>query len=205
LAQLSEQDTLSVEDSITRFIASLIPVHQLGALHSGDKHNLVVVHTLAQAALIRLFYLRAEVDQLWNEKCVLAARGMLLVIGQVSDMDIEFLDPIVGVSLPYPVSSLADSELQCCWASAAHVFVREIAQMESWSPAASNEIGSHVGTITTALSRLSMTFPLAGMLPMMGHHGTRVFITFFCRLPGFTTSIITWLGLTLPILSTTVS
>jgi hypothetical protein len=69
------------------------------------------------------------------------------------------------------VSSLADSELQCCWASAAHVFVREIAQMESWSPAASNELGSHVGTITTALSRLSMTFPLAGMVPRMGYHG----------------------------------
>jgi hypothetical protein len=64
------------------------------------------------------------------------------------------------------VSSLADPELQCCWASAAHVFVREIAQMESWSPAASNELGSHVGTITTALSRLSMTFPLAGMVPI---------------------------------------
>jgi hypothetical protein len=101
LTQLSEQDALSVEDSITRFIASLIPVHQLAALHTSDKHHLIVVHTLAQAALIRLFYHRAEVDQLWNEKCVLAARGMLLVISQVSDMDIEFLDPIVGVRLPW--------------------------------------------------------------------------------------------------------
>jgi hypothetical protein len=108
LNQLSEQDTLSVEDSVTRFIASLIPVHQLGALHSGDRHNLIAVHTLAQAALIRLFYLRAEVDQLWNEKCLLAARGVLLVIGQVSDMDIEFLDPIVGVSLYHPSLWVSD-------------------------------------------------------------------------------------------------
>jgi hypothetical protein len=98
LAQLSEQDTLSVEDSINRFIVSLIPVHQIGALHASDKHNMIVVHTLAQAALIRLYYLRAEVDQLWSEKCILAARNMLLIIGQVSDMDIEFLDPIVAVS-----------------------------------------------------------------------------------------------------------
>ena len=98
LAQLSEQDTLAVEDSINRFIVSLIPVHQIGALHASDKHNMIVVHTLAQAALIRLYYLRAEVDQLWSEKCILAARGMLLIIGQVSDMDIEFLDPIVAVS-----------------------------------------------------------------------------------------------------------
>lgn len=98
MAQLSEQDTLAVEDSINRFIVSLIPVHQIGALHASDKLNMIVVHTLAQAALIRLFYLRAEVDQLWSEKCILAARGMLLIIGQVSDMDIEFLDPIVGVS-----------------------------------------------------------------------------------------------------------
>lgn len=148
LAQLSEQDTLSVEDSINRFIVSLIPVHQIGALHASDKHNMIVVHTLAQAALIRLYYLRAEVDQLWSEKCILAARNMLLIIGQVSDMDIEFLDPIVA----------------CCWASAAHFFVREIAQMKSWSSIASNEAGSHVGTITAMLSRLSMAFPLAGFL-----------------------------------------
>jgi hypothetical protein len=102
LTQLSEQDTLAVEDSINRFIASIVPVHQMGAVHTTDRHNLIVVHTLAQAALIRLYYLRAQVDQLWNEKCLLAARGMLLVIGQVSDMDIEFLDPIVGVGVLVP-------------------------------------------------------------------------------------------------------
>jgi hypothetical protein len=101
LTQLSEQDTLAVEDSINRFIASVMPVHQMGAVHTSDRHNLIVVHTLAQAALIRLYYLRGEVDQLWNEKCLLAARGMLLVIGQVTDMDIEFLDPTVGVSVAW--------------------------------------------------------------------------------------------------------
>jgi len=148
LTQISEQDTLSVEDSINRFITSIIPVHQMGAIHASDRHNLIVVHTLVQAALIRLYYLRGEVDQLWNEKCLHAARGMLLVIGQVADMDLEFLDPIVG----------------CCWASAAHVFMREIAQVEPWSPMASNELGNNIGTITNALSRLSMTFPLAGFL-----------------------------------------
>ncbi|KAH9988472.1 hypothetical protein BJV74DRAFT_839546 [Russula compacta] len=148
LTQLSEQETLAVEDSINRFIASVIPVHQMGAIPANDRHNLIVVHTLAQAALIRLYYLRGELDQLCNEKCLHAARGMLLVIARVSDLDIEFLDPIVG----------------CCWASAAHVFIREITQVESWSPIASNELGSHVGTITAALSRLSMTFPLAGFL-----------------------------------------
>jgi hypothetical protein len=100
LTQLSEQDTLSVEDSINRFIASIIPVHQMGAIHASDRHNLIVVHTLAQAALIRLYYLRGEVDQLCSEKCLIAARGMVSVIGQVADMDIEFLDPIVGVRPP---------------------------------------------------------------------------------------------------------
>ena len=165
LTQISEQDTLSVEDSINRFIASIIPVHQMGAIHACDRHNLIVVHTLAQAALIRLYYLRGEVDQLWNEKCLLAARGMLLVIGQVTDMDLEFLDPIVGVrsSEASKSSSLADLKTQCCWASAAHVLMREIAQVESWSPMASNELGNNLGTITTVLSRLSLTFPLAGM------------------------------------------
>lgn len=112
LTQISEQDTLSVEDSINRFIASIIPVHQMGAIHASDRHNLIVVHTLAQAALIRLYYLRGEVDQLWNEKCLLAARGILLVIGQVADMDLEFLDPIVGVrsAETCQFSSLTDSE-----------------------------------------------------------------------------------------------
>ncbi|KAH9955655.1 hypothetical protein BC827DRAFT_1158133 [Russula dissimulans] len=121
LTQLSEREVLAVEESISPFIASVIPVHQMGAVHVTDKHNLIVtvVHTLTQAALIRLYYLRGEVDQLRSEKCLLAARGILLLIGQVSDMDIAFLDPIVGV--------------------------------ESWSPIASNELGGHVGTITTAL------------------------------------------------------
>jgi hypothetical protein len=99
LTQLSEQDTMAVEDSINRFIASIMPAHQMGAVHASDRHNLIVVHTLAQAALIRLYYLRGQVDQLWTDKCLLAARGMLLIIGQVSDMDIEFLDPIVGVGV----------------------------------------------------------------------------------------------------------
>ena len=115
LTQLSEQDTLAVEDSINRFIASIMTPHQMGALHASDRHNLIVVHTLAQAALIRLYYLRGQVDQLWNEKCLLAARGMLLVIGQVSDMDIEFLDPIVGVGVLWSLKSfhllIRDTEL----------------------------------------------------------------------------------------------
>ena len=112
LTQLSEQDTLSVEDSINRFIASIIPVHQMGAIHANDRHHLIVVHTLVQAALIRLYYHRGEVDQLWNEKCLHAARGMLLVIGQVSEMDIEFLDPIVGVSPPRVPKSLVAYQLE---------------------------------------------------------------------------------------------
>lgn len=113
LTQLSEQDTLAVEDSINRFIASIMPVHQMGAIHASDRHNLIVVHTLAQAALIRLYYLRGEVDQLWNEKCLLAARGMLLVIGQVSEMDIEFLDPIVGVRCPVVSDFLSLANSKC--------------------------------------------------------------------------------------------
>ncbi|KAI0301047.1 hypothetical protein B0F90DRAFT_1911982 [Multifurca ochricompacta] len=162
LTQLSEQDMLAVEDSITRFIASLIPVHQMGALHVGDKHNLIVVHALAQAALIRLYYLRAEVDQLWSEKCMHAARGMLSIIGQVSDMDIELLDPIVGSC---QVLWVADWGLVVLLGISCSRFIREIAQVESWSPVTSNELGSHVGTIANVLSRLSMTFPLAGAVP----------------------------------------
>jgi hypothetical protein len=113
LTQLSEREVLAVEESISPFIASVIPVHQMGAVHVTDKHNLIVtvVHTLTQAALIRLYYLRGEVDQLRSEKCLLAARGILLLIGQVSDMDIAFLDPIVGVSprLPTPRRSLSNA------------------------------------------------------------------------------------------------
>jgi len=81
--QLSEREVLAMEESINRFTTSVIPVHQMGVVHVTDKHNLIVVHTLAQAVLIRLYYLRGEVDQLWSEKCLLAARGILLAIGQV--------------------------------------------------------------------------------------------------------------------------
>ncbi|KAI0267056.1 fungal-specific transcription factor domain-containing protein [Gloeopeniophorella convolvens] len=147
LTQPSEQEMLTLESSITRFIAGLIPVHQMGAVHASDRHSLIVVHTLAQAALIRLYYPRGEADQLWSEKCMLAANGMLFIVSQIPDVDFEFLDPVIG----------------SCWSSAAHAIIREITQLESWSSITSTELRNQAGTIIAALSRLSMTFPMAGM------------------------------------------
>jgi hypothetical protein len=74
--------------------------------------------------------------------------------------------------------------------------MREIAQVESWSPMASNELGNNLGTITTALSRLSLTFPLAGMGDVVDRKRPSC-LSFLRRLSDFPTTIITWLGLSL--------
>jgi hypothetical protein len=185
---------------VSRFIASLIPVHQLGAVHSSDdRHNLIAVHTLAQAALIRLFYLRAEVDQLWNEKCVHAARGMLSVIGQVSDMDIEFLDPIVGVSLP---SSLWFSDqlirtavlLGFCGARIHPGDRPDGVVVASYIQRTRKPCRNYYDCVVAAKYDLPVDRYYAVMIVSQSQWCSPP----LCRLSGFTTTIInTWLGLTL--------
>lgn len=103
------QDFQSLEQTISRFLTTLLPPHQLGAaLPDEDRRNHLMVHTVAHAALVQLhlrFAREGEVQSL--EKCLRAARGASQLARLFTDEDYEFLDPAFGVSLiDYFVSSL---------------------------------------------------------------------------------------------------
>lgn len=90
----------ALEHTISRFASTLLPLHQLGAALPEDKHKLVMVHSLAHAAIIRLHFPFMESDSISREKCLRSARGMILVSKHIADIDFEFLDPLMGVRDP---------------------------------------------------------------------------------------------------------
>ncbi|TFY82400.1 hypothetical protein EWM64_g1612 [Hericium alpestre] len=146
LSETLDEETQALENTVIRFSSSLLPVHQLNATLAVDKHALIVIHTLAQAALIRLHYRFGETDPMRHEKCLQAARACVFIIRHIGDADYDYLDPIIG----------------SCWGSASAVFTREITRMEAWSAVNTTETRAHVATIVSAMSKLSMKFPLLG-------------------------------------------
>ncbi|TFY71620.1 hypothetical protein EVG20_g1379 [Dentipellis fragilis] len=141
-----DDETQALENTIMRFSSSLLPVHQLNATLAVDRHALLVIHTLAQTALIRLHYRFAESDPMRHERCLQAARACVFIIRHIGDADYDYLDPIIG----------------SCWGTASAVFSREITRMEAWSAVSTAETRGHVATIINAMSRLSTRFPLLG-------------------------------------------
>ncbi|THH14900.1 hypothetical protein EW146_g5492 [Bondarzewia mesenterica] len=141
-----DEESQALENTILRFASSLLPLHQLNGTLADAKHSLIVVHTLAQAAFIRLHYRFGEADHIRHEKCLRASRTCLLVIRHIGDADYDYLDPILG----------------SCWGSATNVLVREIARLEAWSAVSTAELHAQVGTFIGAMSKLSLRFPLIG-------------------------------------------
>jgi hypothetical protein len=91
-------DFQNLEHTITRFVPTLIPVQQLDATTPQNKHALLINHTLAHAAIIHLYYPFGAEDPPSYEKCLRAARSIVTVIKHTSEVDYDFLDPIIGVS-----------------------------------------------------------------------------------------------------------
>lgn len=106
LTESVDDESQALENTIQRFTASLLPLHQLNGTLAESKHSLIVVHTLAQAALVRLHYRFSENNHLRHEKCLQAARACLLIIRHIGDADYDYLDPIIGVSTTYIYSFL---------------------------------------------------------------------------------------------------
>lgn len=88
----------ALELSITRFIPTLIPIHQLTAALPEEKPIAIVTHTLAESAIINLYGRFAQDDPVSYDKCSRAARACVAIIQQIRDQDFAFLDPILGVS-----------------------------------------------------------------------------------------------------------
>lgn len=81
-----------------RFISTLVPAHQLEAALPEDKHTLIVCHSLAQAALIHLYFRFGQDDPVSYDKSLRAARSCVNIIKHITDADFDFLEPIIGVS-----------------------------------------------------------------------------------------------------------
>ena len=90
-------DFQNLEHTITRFVPTLIPVQQLDATTPQVKHAFLTNHTLAHAAIIHLYYPFGTEDPASYEKCLRAARSIVTVIKHLSEVDFDFLDPIIGV------------------------------------------------------------------------------------------------------------
>ena len=87
------------ETAITRFITTLLPLHQVGAAIPDDKFALIVIHTLAHAALISLHFPFMRDNNVSRQKCLRSARSVILVIKHIAEADFDYLDPILGVRL----------------------------------------------------------------------------------------------------------
>ena len=91
-------DFQNLELTITRFIPTLVPVQQLEATLPEQKHAFLTNHTLAHAAVVHLYYPFGTEDPTSYQKCLRAARAIVTIIKHLSEVDFEFLDPIIGVS-----------------------------------------------------------------------------------------------------------
>ncbi|KAF9811140.1 hypothetical protein IEO21_06624 [Rhodonia placenta] len=137
----------ALEHTIAGFAATLLPLHQLSAAAPEDRFALLVVHSLAHAAVVRLHVPFMDSDPRSRDKCLRAARALALVTKHVADVDYDFLDPLLGP----------------CWSSAAKVLEAEHACLQaSWPPLNALEVRAELGAILFALTKLSARFPLVG-------------------------------------------
>ncbi|KAJ7782518.1 hypothetical protein DFH07DRAFT_324892 [Mycena maculata] len=134
--------------TISAFISTLPPLHQLPSTGSEEKPILITVHTLAHAATIHLHQRLAPTHAVSYDKCSHAARACSTIITHITDSDFAFLDPILGP----------------CWTSAAETLIREVSTFESsWPPINSAEARNELGTILYAMTSLASRFPILGI------------------------------------------
>lgn len=106
------QEFQALELTISRFVATLLPAHQLTAgLPDEDRRGHLAVHTLAHAALVQLHMRFARQGDLQSvEKCVRAAHSAAQLSRLLTENDYEYIDPVFGVSLMSRSGSYLDRE-----------------------------------------------------------------------------------------------
>ncbi|OCH91680.1 hypothetical protein OBBRIDRAFT_825183 [Obba rivulosa] len=133
------------EQTLSRFTTTLLPLHQLGAAMPEDKFTLITVHSLVHAAMINLHTPFTEEVPASREKCGRAARALVMIIKHITDIDYEFLDPLIGA----------------CWTSASKVLQLEVARMQAgWPPLNGADVHGDLAAILYAMTKLSARFPL---------------------------------------------
>ncbi|KAJ7587027.1 hypothetical protein C8J56DRAFT_90526 [Mycena floridula] len=146
----SQEQIQTLELAITRFIPTLVPVHQLDTtplLGDTDKHTYIVAHSLAHAAVIHLYQRFALDDPVAYDKCSRAASACVGIVKCIGDRDYDYLDPIIGT----------------CWTSAADILIRDLNNLEAAWPALvprTTEVKSDLGTMLYAMTCLGVKFPI---------------------------------------------
>ncbi|KAF8913605.1 hypothetical protein CPB85DRAFT_1298483 [Mucidula mucida] len=143
------QDRIQVlEMTITTFLSTLTPVHQLDGTMSDQRQILITVHTLANTATILLFQRFAHEGGHAYEKCVQAANTCLSIVKSLSTSDFSMLDPILGT----------------CWTTVVEVLVRQLDAIESaWSPVKATDLRTDLTTLLIAMTNFDSHFPILAL------------------------------------------
>ena len=89
----------AIEQAITRFLSSQIPIHQLETALPEDRQACITAYTLANAAMIHLSSLFGDRDPTAYEKSLRAAKCCVSIVKYITEADYEFLDPVLGVCI----------------------------------------------------------------------------------------------------------
>ncbi|KAJ7255072.1 hypothetical protein B0H12DRAFT_539569 [Mycena haematopus] len=133
---------------IGRFRESLVPPNQISRPTPAMTRTLVVAHSIAHSATVRLLSLFAHTDILAKRRRLAAARLVLGIIAAVPSRHFRYINPIMGT----------------VWASACGVFLEEIHALKALhrGPPREEELNlrAFLSRAVVAISAFEMTFPL---------------------------------------------
>ncbi|KIK24767.1 hypothetical protein PISMIDRAFT_373909 [Pisolithus microcarpus 441] len=134
----------ALEQAISRYLSSQIPIHQLDSAMPEDRQACITAYTLANVAMVNLNYSLGDADPAAYEKCLRAARCCVSLVEYIAETDYEFLDPILGP----------------CWSFVVDALVRELYAIEaSWPLVSSADVRHEIGTMLYAMNNLGKHFP----------------------------------------------
>lgn len=141
-------DFRSLNFAITTFISSLpnIPQRLPGGHNQAARATVLVIHSLAQVALIQLHHTFANKDVSAHDKCLEAAGVVLNLIPMMDEGDYAYLDPIMGT----------------CWMCVSDVLLREQLRRQAEGAGTAGLVNRELDTVITAMKCLGTVFPLAG-------------------------------------------
>ncbi|KAI0781442.1 fungal-specific transcription factor domain-containing protein [Trametes elegans] len=144
-APTKEDSQYSLEMSLTQFLTNLSNLSnaQFGMSFLVDSADLVDMQTLIHGATIHLHRDTLETQPQSYQKCIWAANSMTSMIRSLADNDYDLLCPIIAT----------------CWRSAAEVYLRILPSSQTPVELIDHELD----TLTAALQRLNLVFPIAGI------------------------------------------
>jgi len=123
--------------------------------------HVFVTHSLLHAAMIKLHSPFAFKDAISRQKALTSALSAATMAQDLEDVDIPFLDPIMGT----------------CWTSVAEVLIQDSVGSAAAMNPEIHRIAHQLDVIILAMNRLGATLPLVGMF---GSLLDLMFFTYVC-------------------------